>query len=115
LVLVWLERGSPDVPGSAAVMFEALDGAGEPHGEPTRYGIEVGEPTSLAVDCGANGCHVVVTVRAGSEAMLFAGVLREKDEALALRRIAALGSPIAAGVPLALAGDELLYADGDED
>jgi hypothetical protein len=115
LVLTWLERGSPDVPGSAAVMVAPLDAAGEPHGEPARLGIEVGEPTSLAVDCGASGCHLVVTVRSGSEALLLAGVLRDRGEALALRRVAALGSPIAAGVPLALAGDELLYGDADED
>jgi hypothetical protein len=115
LVLIWLERGSPDVPGSAAVMVAPLDATGEPHGEPARLGIEVGEPTSLAVDCGASGCHLVVTVRSGSEALLLAGVLRNLGEPLALRRIAALGSPIAAGVPLALAGDELLYGDADED
>jgi hypothetical protein len=115
LALIWLERGSPDVPGSAAIMVESLDASGEPHGEPARLAIEQGEPTSLAVDCGASGCHLVVIVRSGASAALFAGVLREKGEPLALRRIAALGSPIAAGVPLALAGDELLYGDADED
>jgi hypothetical protein len=96
-------------------MVQTLDAAGELQGEPARLGVERGEPTSLAVDCGASGCHVVVTVRTGSEALLMAGVLRDKGQPLALRRVAALGSPVAAGVPLALAGDELVYADADED
>jgi hypothetical protein len=114
LVLIWLERGAADVPGSAGVMIQSLDTKGEPRGEPERLAIERGEPTALAVDCAAGSCRLVVTVRAGADAALFAGV-RRAEGPVVLKRIAALGSPIAAGVPLALAGDELLYADADED
>jgi hypothetical protein len=58
----------------------------------------------------------VSTVRAGSDAALLSGILRAQSAgSVAFKRIASLGSPIAAGVPLALAGDELLYADADAD
>ncbi|HEV8551306.1 MAG TPA: hypothetical protein VGQ57_19795, partial [Polyangiaceae bacterium] len=114
VALIWLERGAPDVPGSAAVMIERLDTTGDGHGEPERVPIDLGEPTALAIDCSAENCRVVVTVRTGSEAALLAGVLRGSAP-LALRRVASLGSPIAAGVPAALAGEELLYADADAD
>ena len=116
LVLVWLERGTPDVPGSAAVMVQKLDASGELQGEPERMPVAVGEPTALALACNGEVCHLVTTARAGSDAALLAGILRAQSAGpIAFKRIASLGSPVAAGVPLALAGDELLYADADAD
>lgn len=116
LVLVWLERGTPDVPGSAAVMVQKLDASGELLGEPERMPVAAGEPTALALDCSGDICHLVTTVRAGGDAALLAGLLRAQSSApVSFKRVASLGSPIAAGVPLALAGDELLYADADAD
>jgi len=115
LVLIWLERGAADVPGSAGVLLQRLDGAGELAGEPERLALPEGEPTALAVNCVTDACRLVVAARSGEEAMLFGGVRRAMGEPVPLKRLVALGSRSAAGVPLALAGEELLYADATDD
>ncbi len=115
LVLVWLERGSPDVPDSAGVMLQDLDGGGELLGDARRLPLDEGEPAALALDCVGDTCHLVVAARAGDNAMLLASAFRQRGGAVPLKRIASLGSRSAAGIPLALAGDELLYADMNDD
>jgi hypothetical protein len=113
LLLAWLERGTPDVEGSAAVVVEVLDAAGAAKGEPRRFPLERGEPGALAVDCTADACHFVVSVRMGAEAALFAGAFSPRGASLPLKKLAALGSRTAAGVPLGLDGNALVYADAD--
>jgi hypothetical protein len=115
LVLLWLERGSPDAPGSAGVMVQRLDATGELEGEPERLPLPEGEPTSLAVDCSADACRLVVAARAGETAMLLGAVRRATGEPVPLKRLVALASKSAADVPLALVGEELLYADASDD
>jgi hypothetical protein len=114
-LLAWLERGSPDMPGSAGVVLQRLDAASESVGEPERLPLEAGEPAALALDCNADTCRLVVTAFAGEDAMLLASVRRLQGEPVPLKRIASLGSRSAASVPLALAGDELAYADESDD
>ncbi|HSU39451.1 MAG TPA: hypothetical protein VLJ38_07785 [Polyangiaceae bacterium] len=115
LVLVWLERGSPDAPDSAGIMLQDLDAAGELVGEARRLALAEGEPAALALDCVADTCHLVVGARAGDDAMLLASSFRKRGEPVPLKRVASLGSRSAAGIPLALAGEELLYADMNDD
>ena len=115
LVLIWLERGAADAPGSAGVVIQRLDATGELAGEPERLLLPEGEPTALAVDCVADACRLVVAARSGEEAMLLAGVRRASGDPVPLKRLVALGSRGAAGVPLALVGEELLYADATDD
>jgi hypothetical protein len=115
LALVWLERGSPDVPGSAGVVIQRLDATGEPQGDPARLELDEGEPSALAVDCAADTCRLVVAAHVGDDAMLLAGVESMRGEPVPLKRIASLGSRGAAAVPLALAGEELVYADVNDD
>jgi hypothetical protein len=115
LALIWLERGSSDVPDSAGVVIQRLDATGEPTGEPERLPLEQGEPSALAVDCAGDACRIVVAAFAGEDAMLLAGVRRARGEPVPLKRIAALGSRSAAAVPLALEGEELVYADVSDD
>jgi hypothetical protein len=115
LLLAWLERGTQDVEGSAAVVVEVLDGAGAAKGEPRRFPLERGEPGALAVDCAPDVCHFVVSVRSGAEASLFGGAFAPGGSSLALKKLAALGSKTAAGVPLGLEGNDLVYADSDSE
>lgn len=115
LLLAWLERGTPDVPGSAAVVVVSLDASGANRGEPHRFPLERGEPGALALDCTPDACHVVVSVRIGAEASLFAGTFNPRGASLALKKLATLGSKAAAGVPLGLEGADLVYADADAD
>jgi hypothetical protein len=115
LVLAWLERGSPDVAGSAAVVVELIDAAGVAKGEPVRFPLEQGEPGALAMDCAPDACHVVVSVRHGAEAWLQAGTLAPRGGSLPLKKLTALGSKTAAGVPLGLEGTELVYGDADSE
>src|SRR5262249_1580213 len=114
-LLVWLERGAPDVPGSAGIVLQRLDPMGEAAGEPERLSLEAGEPSALAVECSADACRLVVAAFVGDDAMLLAGVWHARGEPVPLRRIASLGSRSAASVPLSLAGDELAYADVSDD
>lgn len=113
LLLAWLERGTPEVEGSAAVVVELLDAAGAAKGEPRRFPLEDGEPGALALDCTPDACRFVVSVRSGADASLLAGVFTSGGSTLPLKRLAALGSKAAAGVPLGLEGSELVYADAD--
>jgi hypothetical protein len=115
LALIWLERGAADVPGSAGVLFQRLNATGELTGEPERVPLDEGEPTALAADCSGETCRLIVAVRAGSDAMLLAGMRRQQGEPVSLKRIAALGSKSAGAVPLVLLGEELLYADVSDD
>jgi hypothetical protein len=113
-LLAWLERGSPEVPDSAGVVFQALDATGAPQGEPERIQVPDGEPGALAVDCTSDGCRFVLALRAGEDAELVAGV-RRNGTPVRFRRIVSLGAKSAAHVPLGLTGDELLYSDVDGD
>jgi hypothetical protein len=115
IALAWLERGTPDAPGSAAVLVELLDATGAARGEPRRFAIEHGEPGALAFDCSPDACHLVVSVRDGSEAALFAGTFATSGTPLTLKKLTALGSKTAAAVPLGLEGTDLVYADADAD
>ncbi len=115
LVLAWLERGAPDVPNSAGVMLQRLDPSGAPQGEPERLELERGEPSALALDCTADACHLVVAARDGEAGLLLGGARGAGNEPVVLKRLVALGSKSAASVPLALAGEELVYADASED
>lgn len=115
LLLAWLERGTPEVAGSAAVVVVPLDASGASKGEPLRFPLEQGEPGALAVDCAADSCRFVVSVRSGTEAALLAGAFAPRGASLGLRKLAALGSKAAAGVPLGLEGADLVYADADAD
>jgi hypothetical protein len=111
-LLAWLERGTPDVPDSAGLVFQSVDAAGASRGEPERVPMPDGEPSALALDCSGDLCHVVLAVRSGEDAVLVAGV-RRAGSPVRFRRIVSLGSKSAARVPLGLAGDELLYGDVD--
>jgi hypothetical protein len=113
LLLSWLERGTPDAPGSAGIVFQELDAKGMPSGDPVRVGLARGEPTALAVDCGNDVCRVVLAVRDGDDAALYAGVRRGASQPFEMKRLLALGSRGSVGTPLALRGDELVYADAD--
>lgn len=112
-LLAWLERGVPDAPGSAGIVFEELDASGALVGEPMRVGLDRGEPTALALDCSNDVCRVVLAVRDGDDAALYAGVRRGASQAFELKRLLALGSRGSVGTPLALRGEELVYADAD--
>jgi hypothetical protein len=113
LLLAWLERGAADAPGSAGIVFQELDASGAPSGDPVRVGIARGEPTALAVDCSNEVCRVVLAVRDGDDAALYGGVRRGASQAFEMKRLLALGSRGSVGTPLALRGDELVYADAD--
>ncbi|HEY3497762.1 MAG TPA: hypothetical protein VGK73_23855 [Polyangiaceae bacterium] len=113
LLLAWLERGIAGTPGSGGLVFQDIDAKGAAAGEPLRVPIADGEPTALAVDCKASDCRVVLAVRSGDEAALYAGVLRADANSLSFKRLLTLGSRGSVGVPLAIAGDELVYADAD--
>jgi hypothetical protein len=113
-LLAWLEHGSPEVPNSAGLLFQSLDAAGAPRGEPERVPVSDGDPAALALDCSATACRFVMAVRSGEDARLVAGVRRVGSQ-VRFRRIVSLGSKSAARVPLGLSGDELLYADVDGD
>jgi hypothetical protein len=113
-VLGWLERGREDAPGSAAVMFERLDANGAARGEPRRFAVEHGEPSAFALDCEADGCHALVSIRA-DDAAIYGAVLAPDLGTFTPRRLVSLGSKAAVGVPLALEGNELVYADADAD
>jgi hypothetical protein len=115
LVLAWLERGAADVPRSAGVMLQRLDASGAPQGEPERIELERGEPSALALDCTPDACRLVVAARDGEAGLLLGGVRGAGSEPVALKRLVALGSKSAASVPLALAGEELVYADTSDD
>jgi hypothetical protein len=115
VLLAWLERGTPDVAGSAAVVVVALDATGAAKGEPLRFPLERGEPGALALDCATDACHFVVSVRNGAEAWLSAGSFAPSRSSGTLRKLTALGSKTAAGVPLGLEGEDLVYADADSD
>jgi hypothetical protein len=91
---------------------ELLDGTGATKGEPRRFPLEAGEPGALAVDCGPEACHFVVSVRSEAEASLFGGAFA-LGGSLRLKKLAALGSKTAASVPLGLEGNDLVYADSD--
>jgi hypothetical protein len=109
-LLAWLERGSPDVEGSAGLVFQALDATGASKGEAERVSLADGDPAELALDCSADACRFVMALRSGEDARLVAGV-RKAGSPVRFRRIVSLGSKSAARVPLGLSGDELLYAD----
>ena len=109
-LLAWLERGSPDVEGSAGLVFQALDATGASKGEAERVSLADGDPAALALDCSADACRFVMALRSGEDARLVAGV-RKAGSPVRFRRIVSLGSKSAARVPLGLSGDELLYAD----
>ncbi|HEX6273400.1 MAG TPA: hypothetical protein VFZ53_10175 [Polyangiaceae bacterium] len=111
-LLVWLERGSPEAPGDAGLVFQALDATGAARGEPERVALADGVPAALAVDCTGDGCRFVMALHSGEDARLVAGV-RRSGSPVRFRRIVSLGSKSAAHVPLGLTGDELLYADVD--
>lgn len=111
-LLAWLERGSPEVEGSAGLVFQALDATGASRGEPERVPLGDDEPASLAVDCVGDTCRFVMALRSGEDARLVAGV-RRVGSPVRFRRIVSLGSKSAARVPLGLSGDELVYADVD--
>jgi hypothetical protein len=113
LLLAWLERGTADVAGSAAVVVALLDAGGAARGEPHRFPLERGEPGALAVDCTPEACHFVVSARTSAEAVLLAGAFAPRGSLLPLKKLATLGSKTAAGVPLALEGSDLVYADSD--
>jgi hypothetical protein len=113
LLLAWLERGAPDAPGSAGIVFQDLDASGAPSGDPTRVGLARGEPTALAIDCSNDVCRVVLAARDGDDAALYAGVRRGAAQGFDMKRLLALGSRGSVGTPLALRGDELVYADAD--
>jgi hypothetical protein len=115
LVLVWLERGSPEVPHSAGVLIQRLDASGAPQGEPERIELEQGEPTALALDCATGACHLVVAAREGDAGLVLGGARSAGSEPVVLKRLVSLGSKSAASVPLALAGEELVYADANDD
>jgi hypothetical protein len=113
LLLAWLERGAPDAPGSAGIVFQELDASGVPSGDPTRVALARGEPTALAIDCSNDVCRVVLAARDGDDAALYAGVRRGASQSFEMKRLLALGSRGSVGTPLALRGDELVYADAD--
>lgn len=116
LAVIWLERGEPGVAGSAGVFVQRLSMSGEPTGEPEQMTLgDEAEPTALAVDCTGDVCRLAVSARDGEDAELLVGVRRAPGEPVSFKRIASLGSKTAAGVPLALAGDELVYADVSDD
>jgi hypothetical protein len=56
-----------------------------------------------------------VAARDGEAGLLLGGVRGAGSEPVALKRLVALGSKSAASVPLALAGEELVYADTSDD
>lgn len=113
LVLAWLERGVAGTPGSGAVMFQDIDQKGATAGDPLRIPLNGGEPTALALDCKESECRVILAARNGDEAALYAGIARAGSDALSFKRLLTLGSRGSVGVPLALLGDELVYADAD--
>ena len=113
-LLAWLERGSPEVPNSAGLVFQPLDATGASKGEAERVPLDDGEPAALALDCSTDGCRFVMALRSGEDARLVAGV-RRSGSPVRFRRIVSLGSKSAAHVPLGLVGDELLYADANAD
>jgi hypothetical protein len=115
LVLMWLERGTPEVPHSAGLLIQRLDASGLPQGEPERVELDQGEPTALALDCSATGCHLVVAARQGDVGLVLGGVRGPGSEPVRLKRLVSLGSKSAASVPLALVGEELVYADANDD
>jgi hypothetical protein len=115
LFLAWLERGVLGASGSAGLVFQQLDASGSTSGEPQRVPIAQGEPTALAVDCQGNDCRIVFAARSGDESALFAGVLRGEASTVRFRRLLTLVSRGSVGVPLALGGDELVYADADSE
>lgn len=115
LAVIWLERGDPEVAGSAGVFLQRLTLTGEPVGEPEQMTLDEGEPTALAADCAGDVCHLAVAARVGDDAELVVGVRRAAGVAVSFKRVASLGSKTAAGVPLALEGDELVYADVSDD
>jgi hypothetical protein len=115
LLLAWLERGTVDAPGSPAVAFAALDASGAARGEPQRFPLERGEPGALSLDCAGEQCRVVVSIRIGDDAAVYGAVVNRELSSFSPRRLASLGSKSAAGVPLGLEGDELVYGDADSD
>jgi hypothetical protein len=117
LAVIWLERGASGVAGSAGVFLQRLGATGEPAGEPEQMTLEdEAEPTALAAECTGDVCRLAVAARVGEEeAELLVGVRRAAGEPVSFKRVASLGSKSAAGVPLALAGDELVYADVSDD
>ncbi len=114
-LLGWLERGREEAPGSAAVVFELIDASGAARGQPRRFPLESGEPMALALDCVADRCHVLVSIRAGNDAGIYGAVVPSDLGSFKPRRLLSLGSRAAVGVPLALEADELVYADADTD
>ncbi|HTQ04093.1 MAG TPA: hypothetical protein VMI54_09555 [Polyangiaceae bacterium] len=114
LAVIWLERGEPDVAGSAGVFMQRLSMTGDPVAEPEEMSLDEGEPTALAADCTGDVCRLAVAARVGDDAELLVGV-RRAGEPVSFKRVASLGSKSAAGVPLALSGDELIYADMSDD
>jgi hypothetical protein len=115
LVLGWLERGALDAPGSAAVVLASLDATGAARGAPHRFPLTRGEPGALAIDCVADRCHVVFTVRTETDAALLGAVVGGDLSSFTPRRLSSLGAKAPAGVPMGLEGDELVYADEDAD
>jgi hypothetical protein len=113
-LLAWLERGSPEAPDDAGLVFQALDATGAARGEPERLPLPDGIPAALAVDCTSDGCRFVMALHSGEDARLVAGV-RRSGSPVRFRRIVSLGSKSAAHVPIGVAGDELLYADVDSE
>ena len=75
---------------------------------------EVGPGVRQLGDAGRDPEGLVVA-RHGDEAALYAGVLRDAGSPLALKRLVTLVSRSSSGVPLALSGDELVYADADSE
>jgi hypothetical protein len=111
VAIAWLERGESDEGKGAGLMFGVLDPNNGFKQTPALTPIEA-NPSSIALDCTATACNVVVTVTFEETAALFASVVRPGG-APSLLELVTLRSRAAAATRLSLVGNELLYADTD--
>ncbi|MBN2192651.1 MAG: hypothetical protein JW751_07520 [Polyangiaceae bacterium] len=110
LVLAWLEASDSISGRTGAVSLAELDGSGRFAGPATRVEIAEGSPTGVALRCGDTVCRVAVGIDTGTVAAIdgFSWSRRSRPTP---RRLTPIGGPSGQAVPLAFAGDDLLFGE----
>jgi hypothetical protein len=112
-VLAWIEESPADSGGSGEgeLRLVELDDAGHALKSSTSVKLANGTPSSIALDCDAERCHVVTSVNLGEHEELQAFEWSPSGGATAPVRLIGLTGPAGATPALALSGRELFVAD----
>lgn len=118
-LLAWLDADAElDGPGGGALAVLELDASGRSLGAAEKIRVD-GRPTSFDLRC-ASDCRVVVTVDAGPRSELWAagwrprGDGRRATEGVTPQLLVALRGRFSDAAAPLLAGDDVVYVDGDE-